>query len=80
MTEADLTRTLRRGRARRRLRAEPSWARMVRQRAGLTQDEIAGLLGVDRSTVSRWETGQRVPRSEALDRYANILRRLEARP
>jgi len=31
----------------------------LRQRAGLTQKALAGLLGVARITVVRWETGER---------------------
>ena len=64
------------GRARRRLRSEPAYARLIRQKAGLTQAEIATLLGVDTSAVCRWETGQRIPRPETLRRYAELLERL----
>lgn len=69
---------LARGRARRRLRSTPSYARLVRQRAGLTQTELAQVLGVDRSAVSRWESGRRLPRPEVLQRYADVLARIEA--
>ena len=33
--------------------------RRLRERAGLTLDEVADAMGVDASTVSRWETGRR---------------------
>ena len=66
-----------RGQARRRLRSEPSFARLVRERSGLTQSELAQLVGVDRSAVSRWETGRRIPGPRVIDRYAEILKRLE---
>jgi transcriptional regulator with XRE-family HTH domain len=29
---------------------------------GLTQDQLAELVGVDQGRVSRWESGKRVPR------------------
>ena len=64
------------GRTRRRLQSEPAFVRLVRQRAGLTQAEIAALLGVDVSAVSRWENGRRVPRPGTLRRYAELLDRL----
>lgn len=67
---------LTRGRARRRVRAEPELARLIRARAGLTQTEMATLIGVDRSAISRWEAGRRTPRAEALTRYAELLDRL----
>jgi len=70
-------RILKRGQARRRLRAEPAFARYVRERAGLTQAEMAKLVNRDRSAVSRWESGQRTPRSETLERYVEVLKSLE---
>jgi transcriptional regulator with XRE-family HTH domain len=36
----------------------PKELRDLRLRAGLTQDELAGLLQRDRMTISRWETGK----------------------
>lgn len=68
---------LQRGAARQQLRAAPSLCRYVRQRAGLTQEEIAEVLGIDRSAVSRYESGQRTPTGPLLDEYASLLRRLE---
>ena len=32
----------------------------------LTQEDVADLLGVDRSTVAKWETGKAVPRMPKL--------------
>ena len=32
-----------------------------RRRRGITQQELAVLLGADKGTVSRWETGSRLP-------------------
>lgn len=36
--------------------------RRVRQAAGLSQEEAAGLVGVQQATISRWERGTRTPR------------------
>ena len=78
MTEMD--RVLARGRARRAWRAEPAGvARFTRERAGLTQREMAALLGVDRSAVSRWEAGVRAPRAAVLERYLQVLERVRGR-
>jgi transcriptional regulator with XRE-family HTH domain len=44
----------------------------MREYAGLTQEELAGLLGVIRLTVIRWETGQRRPRPGMLARVAEV--------
>jgi DNA-binding XRE family transcriptional regulator len=61
----------------RRLPAVPE-RRRLRETAGLTQDELAHLLGVDRSSVSRWETGARTPRRGLATAYAVVLVRLAA--
>lgn len=34
----------------------------LRKRLGLTQEELARLLGVAQSTVASWESGARIPR------------------
>ena len=44
-----------------------------RTRLGLTQLDIAKLLGLERSTVAKWETGQSLPRAELLPKLAGIL-------
>ena len=46
--------------------------REMRHYAGLTQEELAGLLGVIRLTVERWETGRRRPRPGMLARVAEV--------
>lgn len=38
--------------------------RQFREQAGKSQEELAGLLGVTKATVSRWETGERFPERE----------------
>lgn len=52
--------------------------RTVRQAAGLSLAEVGTALGVDPSTVYRWETGERHPRGERALAYADVLRRLMA--
>lgn len=75
MTNAE--RILTRGRTRRAWQSQPAeLARLVRRRANLTQGDIAALLGVDRSAVSRWEAGERTPRVEVLARYLALLDQL----
>ncbi len=64
-------------RTRRRL-PEPALRRLLRERARLSQAEVAAAAGVDRATVSRWESGEREPRGELLARYVAILDRLAA--
>lgn len=68
---------LARGRARRSL-PEPSVRRFLRERARLSQAEIAAVIGVDRPTVSRWESGSRTPTGEHLNAYLGLLDRLAA--
>lgn len=51
-------------------------ARVIREGAGFTASELARELGVSPATVSRWERGERVPRSEAAEEWARLLQRL----
>lgn len=60
----------------------PIEARQLRKTAGLTQRQVADVVGVAGATVCRWESGLRFPRGEnavqylaALDRIATALRR-----
>lgn len=39
----------------------------------MTQAELAKELGIDRSTVAKWETGKANPRVELLPKLAEIL-------
>lgn len=41
---------------------------------GLTQDELARLLGVNRTTVTQWEAGTNHPRALMLVKVARILK------
>jgi transcriptional regulator with XRE-family HTH domain len=71
-----VTTLLTRARDRKALRADPEFGRRVREDAGLTIAAVAELMRVDTSTVSRWETGERVPRGTLASRYRALLARL----
>ena len=60
-----------------RRRAQDGSARRIRQQAGLTLAEVAKALGVDESSVSRWEGGSRQPRADVAVRWAQLLAELE---
>jgi transcriptional regulator with XRE-family HTH domain len=62
--------------ARRRL-PEPLILRHIRERAQVSQEELAEIVGVDRASVSRWENGTRTPKGENLLTYIAALERLE---
>lgn len=40
--------------------------------AGLTQYEAAAALGITRTTISMWETGDSMPRADMLPRISNL--------
>lgn len=63
--------------ARRRQRLpQPDVRRVLREAAGVSQEELAEALGVSRATVSRWETGDRTPTGTHRDSYIEALDRL----
>lgn len=45
----------------------------VREARGMTQGEFAEALGVDRSLVSRWENGKKIPQLDTLIRISDVL-------
>lgn len=47
--------------------------REMRQKKQISQEELARLLGVDRSSVARWETGANHPRASKLMMLAKIF-------
>lgn len=47
--------------------------RELRQKKHLSQEELARLLGVDRSAVAKWETATNLPRAEKLLQMAEIF-------
>ena len=46
----------------------------LRIKRNLLQKDIAKKLNVDRSTVTKWETGEAVPRADKLVELAKILK------
>jgi transcriptional regulator with XRE-family HTH domain len=49
----------------------------LRERAGLSQSELARLTGVTPGAICRWEAGERTPSEAAAVAYAKALRRVE---
>ena len=45
----------------------------MRERAGITQVELAGMLGVNQSSVCQWENGQTLPKTSLLVPLAKAL-------
>lgn len=54
----------------------PEKRRALREAAGLTQQELAEIVGVTRKAIGNYETGIRYPQGAARDRYAEVLRTL----
>jgi transcriptional regulator with XRE-family HTH domain len=42
----------------------------ARNKAGLTQKEVAEILGIDQRNVNQYESGNRIPREKMLDEIA----------
>ena len=49
--------------------------KVLRAEKGLTQVELADMLGVSKGTVGMWETGKRMPGFETLDEMTRIFDR-----
>lgn len=45
----------------------------LRKKKGLTQTELADMLGIKQSTVAMWENGKSMPGTNTLIRLADIL-------
>lgn len=45
-----------------------------RKQAGLTQEQLAKALAIDRSTVAKWESGESMPRAQLLPLLAEVLK------
>lgn len=56
----------------------PRLRRLIRERTGVPQTALAHELGVDRTTICRWEAGTRTPQGGMLRRYVMLLERLVA--
>lgn len=54
----------------------PAMRRAIRVGAGLSQSDVAEILGVHRETVARWESGDRTPRGTTLIAYVDLLDQL----
>lgn len=44
----------------------------IREAAGLTQEELARAVGVDRVTVANWESGKTEPKLSQAHKIANL--------
>lgn len=55
----------------------PDAARLIRQAAKVSQARMAAALGINRATLSRWESGQIRPRGDQLSRYLRLLNELQ---
>ena len=53
-------------------------ARAVRLASYLSMQDVGQSVGVDTSTVGRWDRGERLPKGEPAARYAALLTRLAA--
>ena len=51
-------------------------ARQIREKAGLTQSEVARAIDVSQAAIAKWETGKRTPTGNVAERYAALLYRL----
>lgn len=56
--------------------ASDGTGRAIRQAAGLSLAEVGDAIGVDASTVWRWEDGRTRPRGERGARWAVLLNKL----
>ncbi len=45
----------------------------LREKAGLTQTQLADCMGVDQAAVHRWEIGKAMPRAAKLPELAELL-------
>lgn len=54
----------------------PDERRALREKAGLSQQELANVIGATRQAVSHYENGLRTPRGTLLDRYVEAIRAL----
>ena len=46
--------------------------KLYRKRAGLTQEKVAEILGVDRTTISKWDVAKNIPRGALLPQIASL--------
>jgi transcriptional regulator with XRE-family HTH domain len=58
----------------------PDQRRSIRIAYGVSQKDIADVLGVSRLTVSMWERGQTEPKAEHAQKYAELLQSMSQEP
>lgn len=46
---------------------------LIRKERKMLQEDVASALGVDRSSVAKWETGKAVPRATMLIKLADLF-------
>lgn len=56
--------------------SNPEDRKAIRVRCGLSQQQLADTLGVQQTTVQRWENGTRTPRQPLADTYYRTLDQL----
>lgn len=49
------------------------WLKKIRENSKLTQEQLADLAGIDRSMISKLETGCAIPSPKTAQSIANIL-------
>lgn len=47
--------------------------KVLREKANLTQAQVAEALSIGQSTVSMWESGENLPRADKLPQLAKLL-------
>ena len=47
--------------------------KILREKAGMTQAQLAEKMGTSQGAVALWETGARMPRADKLPKLAEIL-------
>lgn len=47
--------------------------KVLREKANLTQAQVAEALSIGQSTVSMWESGENLPRADKLPQLARLL-------
>ena len=47
--------------------------KFFRVKEGLTRSDLADLLGLDRTTIVKWETGKSYPRADTLIKLADLF-------
>ena len=55
----------------------PAALRAIREAAGLSQADVASILGMTRESVCRWEAGARSPRGPLRIAYVHLLTELQ---